>query len=91
LFLVLGADDDESSPKSCVEQARKNKDRGLPVELKLYPKTTHGFDFSQLGDKPWTFRRPGGDTITYRYNAATVTDAWTLSRAFYSRSFAVAR
>jgi dienelactone hydrolase len=92
LFLVLGADDSESSPKSCIEQAGKNKSRGLPVEWKLYPSTTHGFDFSQLGDRPMTFRRPGSaETITYRYNAATVADAWALSLAFYSRSLAATR
>jgi dienelactone hydrolase len=92
LFLALGADDDESPPKSCVSQAQKNKARGLPVEWKVYPGTTHGFDFSGLGDKPLVIRRPGsGETITYRYNAAAVADSWALSQAFYSRSFAVPR
>jgi dienelactone hydrolase len=92
LLLLLGADDDDAPPRSCVEQAQKNKARGLPVEWKLYPNTTHGFDFSNLGDKPLIIRRPGaGGTITYRYNAAAVQDAWALSQAFYARNFAGAR
>jgi dienelactone hydrolase len=90
LFLALGADDDESSPKSCVEQARKNQAKGLPVEWKVYPKTTHAFDYSILGDRPLTFQR-GGQTITYRYNAATVADVWATSLALYGRNLAGAR
>lgn len=85
LLLALGADDDDASPKSCVDQARKNKGKGLPVEWKLYPKTTHAFDYSFLGDKPATVRQ-GTQTITYRYNAATVADVWETSQAFYARS-----
>ena len=82
LFVVLGADDDDSPPKSCIEQAKKNAARGLPVTWKLYPHTTHAFDNSLFGDKPQTFRQ-GTQTITYRYNAATVTESWADSLAFF--------
>jgi dienelactone hydrolase len=85
LFLALGADDDESSPKSCIEQARKNAAKGLPVTWKLYPATTHSFDDSLLGDRAVSFRR-GNQTVTYRYNAATVADSWAESLAFFARS-----
>jgi dienelactone hydrolase len=85
LFLVLGADDDEASPASCVDQAKKNAAKGLPVSWKVYPKTTHGFDSSLMGDKPFVIRQ-GTSTVTYRYNAATVAEAWADSLTFFGRN-----
>lgn len=84
LLLILGQDDDDSPPDSCIRQARANAEKGLPVTWRLYPKTTHAFDLSQLGDKPYRFWQ-GNKTVTYRYNANTVDEAWRESLALFAR------
>jgi dienelactone hydrolase len=84
LLVLLGADDDDSNPRSCVEKAKENASKGLPVEYKVFPGTTHGFDNSLIGDKPFVFQQ-GNQTITYRYNRQSVDAAWQLTLDFIAR------
>jgi dienelactone hydrolase len=84
LLLVLGGDDDDSDPRSCVDQARKNAAKGLPVEFKVLPGTTHAFDHSLMGDKPVVVRQ-GGQMVTYRYNRESVEATWKLILDFLGR------
>jgi dienelactone hydrolase len=56
----------------------------VPASWKLYPDTTHAFDNSILGDRPFT-RQAGGRKFTYRYNAKSVEAAWRDSREFLAR------
>ena len=83
LLLILGEDDDEASPYSCIQQAKKNAERGLPATYKVYPKTTHAFDRSFMKDKPFE-QRLGNRTVIYRYNESTVRESWRESVAFFA-------
>lgn len=87
LLLLLGADDEEADPRSCIEKAKANAARGMPVEHRVFPGTTHGFDHSLLADKPFVFQQ-GGRTVTYRYNRESVEAAWRLALDFLGRHVA---
>lgn len=87
LLVLLGADDDDSDPRSCIDAAKANAAKGLPVEYKVLPGTTHGFDHSLMADKPFVQQR-FGRTITYRYNRESVEAAWKLTLDFLGRHFA---
>jgi dienelactone hydrolase len=72
LTLFLGAKDDETPPRFCIDKADRARSRGQPVSYKVYEDTTHAFDFATLGSRE--FRKPlGGNrgTATYRYNQAS--------------------
>jgi dienelactone hydrolase len=84
LLVLLGADDNDADPRSCIEQAKANAAKGLPVEHHLFPGTTHGFDHSLRAGKPTVYQR-GDETIVYRYNAESVDAAWRLTLDFLSR------
>ena len=84
LLVILGADDNEADPRSCVDKAKANAAKGMPVEYSVLPGTTHAFDNSGLGDRPLVFSR-GGSTITYRYNPGAVETAWRLTLDFFAR------
>jgi dienelactone hydrolase len=83
LLVLLGGADDESPPESCIQQARKNAAKGLPVSWKVYQDATHGFDFSHLGTRTLLERR-GSRTVTFRYDAKAVEQALRDSREFLS-------
>ena len=84
LLVLLGADDDNCDPRSCIDKAKENAAKGMPVEYKVFPGTTHLFDNSLLADKPFVFQR-GGQTITHRYNSESVEAAWRLTLDFLGR------
>ncbi len=84
LLVLLGADDDEADPRSCIEKARKNAAKGMPVEHTVFPNTTHAFDHSLMGDKP-VVAQQGSLTVTYRYNRDSVDAAWKLMLDFLER------
>jgi dienelactone hydrolase len=83
LLVLLGADDD-SSPRSCIEQATQNAAMGMPVEYRVFPETTHAFDHSLWGDKPVAIQY-GPRTVTYRYNKQSVEESWKLIVDFIKR------
>ena len=84
LLIVVGADDDEADPRSCIDKAKANAARGLPVELRIFPDTTHAFDHSWMADKP-VVSQQGGRTVTYRYNREAVETTWKLTLDFLER------
>jgi dienelactone hydrolase len=84
LLVLVGADDDEADPRSCIDQAKKNAARGMPVELTVFPGTTHAFDHSWMGDKP-VVTQQGARTITHRYNRESVEATWKLTLDFLAR------
>jgi dienelactone hydrolase len=84
LLLLLGADDDEADPRSCIDKAKANAAKGMPVEYKVFPGTSHAFDHSLMADKPFVFQQ-GGRTVTYRYNRESVEAAWRLTLDFLGR------
>ncbi len=84
LLVLLGADDDEADPRSCIDKAKENAAKGMPVEFKVFPGTTHAFDHSLMGDKP-VVSRQGSLTVTYRYNREAVEAAWKLMLDFLER------
>lgn len=83
-LLVLIGEDDESNPQSCVQQAKQNAEMGMPVEIRLFPDTTHAFDHSLWGDKPVEVQY-GLRTVTYRYNRQSVEKSWELIVDFLKR------
>lgn len=84
LLVVLGADDDDADPRSCVDQAKENASRGMPVEYKVFPGTTHAFDHSLMADTPVVLQQ-GNRTHTHRYNRQSVEAAWELTLDFIAR------
>jgi dienelactone hydrolase len=84
LLLLLGADDDEADPRSCIDKAKASAAKGLPVEMTVFPGTTHAFDHSLMGDKPVVVPQ-GRRTITYRYNRPAVEESWKLMLDFLTR------
>lgn len=84
LLVLLGGDDDEADPRSCIEMAKKNAAKGMPVEFTVFPGTTHAFDHSLMGDKP-VVTRQGNHTVTYRYNRESVEASWQLALEFLRR------
>jgi dienelactone hydrolase len=85
LLLILGEDDDETPAAMCLDAARRIAERGRPIAWKVYPGTTHSFDSSIMGNRPFTRPLPGGRTTTYRYNRESTEDAWRESREFLAR------
>jgi dienelactone hydrolase len=84
LLVLVGADDDEADPRSCIDKAKKNAAKGLPVELTIFPRTTHAFDHSWMGDKP-VVTQQAGHSVTYRYNRTSVEATWKLTLDFLAR------
>ena len=84
LLVLLGADDDEADPRSCIDKAKKNAAKGMPVEFTVFPGTTHAFDHSWMGDKPVVTKR-GSLTVTHRYNPESVEATWKLTLDFLAR------
>ncbi|HET9404494.1 MAG TPA: dienelactone hydrolase family protein [Burkholderiales bacterium] len=84
LLVLVGADDDEADPRSCITKAKANAGRGLPVELAVFPNTTHAYDHSWMGDKP-VMARLGNRMVTYRFNRESVEASWKLTLDFLAR------
>jgi hypothetical protein len=47
----------EADPRSCVDRAKKNAAKGMPVEFKVLPGTTLAFDHSLTDDQPVVVRQ----------------------------------
>lgn len=84
LLVLLGADDQDADPRSCIEQGTKNAAKGMPVEYKVFTATTHAFDHSLMGDKP-VVTQYGRRTVTQRYNKQAVDESWVLIVDFLKR------
>ena len=79
VMLLLGAIDDESPPHFCTDKADSLKARGQPISYKVYPNTTHAFDWRILGLQ----ERRG--PFLYRYNPDATEDAWRDVKALFER------
>jgi dienelactone hydrolase len=88
LLVVVGADDDDADPRSCIDKAKENAARGLPVELSVLPNTTHAFDHTWMKNPVVT--NLGGRSITNRYNPEAVETTWKLTLDFLGRRVASA-
>ncbi|MGH8674205.1 MAG: dienelactone hydrolase family protein [Burkholderiales bacterium] len=84
LLVLLGGNDDEADPGSCIDRAKENAAKGMPVEFKVLPGATHAFDHSLMGDKPFVAWQ-GNRSVTYRYNREAVEAAWKLVLDFLER------
>ncbi len=83
LLVLVGADDDEADPRSCIEKAKENAAKGLPVELAVLPNTTHAFDHTWMKNPVVTHQ--AGHSVTYRYNPESVEATWKLTLEFLRR------
>lgn len=83
LLVVVGADDDEADPRSCIETAKANAAKGLPVELTVLPGTTHAFDHTWMKNPVVSYQ--AGHSVTYRYNPESVEATWKLTLDFLGR------
>lgn len=91
LLVLLGADDDDADPRSCIDKAKQNAAKGMPVEFVVFPGTTHAFDNSLMGDKPVVIQQGREKTVTHRYNKQAVEEAWRLILAFLARHLGASR
>src|SRR5579862_748258 len=85
LLVLLGGQDNEANPRSCIAQARKNAERGQPVEWKLYASATHAFDNAAAGGMLVTFQR---GPYLYRGDPTVVEQAWQDMKAFLDKRLA---
>jgi dienelactone hydrolase len=87
LLLVVGADDDEADPRSCIDKAKENAAKGLPVEITVLSKTTHAFDHTWMNNPVVTYQ--AGHSVTYRYSPESVETTWKLTLEFLGRYMGV--
>jgi dienelactone hydrolase len=83
LLVVVGADDDDADPRSCIDKAKENAAKGLPVELTVLPNATHAFDHTWM--KSPVVTSVGNRTITNRYNPEAVEATWKATLDFLGR------
>lgn len=83
LLVLVGAEDDEADPRSCIDKAKENAAKGLPVELTVLPNTTHAFDHTWMKNPVVTYQ--AGHSVTYRYNPDAVETTWNLTLEFLGR------
>jgi dienelactone hydrolase len=83
LLVIVGADDDEADPRSCIDKAKENAAKGLPVELTVLPGTTHAFDHTWM--KTPMVSQQAGHSVTHRYNPEAVESTWKLTSDFLAR------
>ena len=84
LLVLVGAEDDDADPRSCIDQAKKNAAKGMPVELTVLAGATHAFDHTWMAGKP-VVTQLGSRTITNRYSPEAVETTWKLTLDFLAR------
>lgn len=72
LLMLMGEQDKETPPGSCLERLPLLKARGAPVEWHLYPGATHAWDAQETHNTTRTIYN--GERVTYRYDAAATAD-----------------
>lgn len=83
LLALMGGEDNETPPASCLEQLPKLKAAGAPVEWHLYPEATHGWDQSE--NHGFTKTAYNGERVTYLYDKGVTEDARGRVFEFLSR------
>lgn len=72
LLMLLGGQDTETPPDSCLEQLPGMKQAGAPVNWHIYPDATHSWDAKEKdGYSKTAF---SGKRVSYRYDAAVTAD-----------------
>jgi dienelactone hydrolase len=79
LLLLVGSADNWQPPTRCVQRSAELQANGAPVQLKVYPGATHGFDVPK---DERTFNVSGIGTVTLRYDAQAAADAHTQVQQF---------
>lgn len=82
LLMLMGGRDIESPPENCFPLLDKLKAAGKPIEWKIYPNATHGWD--KQASSP-IFRTSTGETMTYQYNAQVTKEATEQMIAFFNK------
>jgi dienelactone hydrolase len=75
LLMLLGGQDTETPPQSCLEMLPELQKRGAPVQSHLYPEATHAWDKAEQNG--FTKIAFNGNRVTYRYDAAITQDSKT--------------
>ena len=84
-WLFLGAIDTEAPPALCTTIADQLKARGHPIDYKLYPNTTHAFDYAVFGLQGREIYHGTRGPFLYRYNPEATEDAWRVTQDFLNR------
>jgi dienelactone hydrolase len=83
LLLLMGGQDTELPPASCIDRLPKLKESGAPVQWHVYPEATHAWDKSeQNGFTKVDFK---GERVTYRYDKTITEDSRTRVVQFLSK------
>lgn len=80
LMVLLGGEDKESPPQSCLERLPMLKEKGAPVFWHFYPNATHGWDQQENSGRTKTDWK--GERITNYYDEATTLDSVKRSMEF---------
>lgn len=73
LLVLMGDQDNETPPTSCLELLPKLKAGGAPVDWHVYPGATHAWDSAEKdGHTKTDFK---GDKITYQFDPAATADS----------------
>lgn len=81
VLLLMAAQDIETPPALCFPLLEDMKATGKDVVWHVYPDTTHGWDKPESNG--YVYRKPGGGTMTYRYDPSTTQDATARMLAFF--------
>lgn len=82
LLVLMGALDNETPAEECVQKLEPLRASGAPVELHVFPDTTHCWDCKNLNG--FTKIDSRGNHVQYRYSEAVTTDASNRMFAFLS-------
>lgn len=83
VLMLMAALDIETPPKTCFPLLEAMKAAGKPVDWHMYPNTTHGWDKAE--NNGYFYRAPGGESMTYRYDAEVTRDATQRMIAFFNQ------
>lgn len=72
-LMLLGGQDNETPPASCLERLPKLKESGAPVQWHLYPEATHAWDASDLDG--FSKIAYNNERVTYKYDRAITEDS----------------
>ena len=80
----MGALDTETPAQECLQKLQPLQAKGAPVELHLYPDTTHCWDCKHLDGFSKVDSR--GNQVTYQYNAEVPADSRTRMFDFLAKA-----
>lgn len=84
LLVLMGALDTETPAQECLQKLQPLQAKGAPVELHLYPDTTHCWDCKHLDGFSKVDSR--GNKVTYQYSEDATADSRTRMFDFLARA-----